>query len=401
VTVSEKNEAQAFKLSVNPGEPLFQQIKADTRSRIQDAAISADALLPEGPYNLWHAGESSRRVKDLVGAFAQFPHLPKMLRRKEILSTLVQGAREGFFVLRAINPDRTARTYWRQEPDEASLRDPSLELVLPEAADLTELGPVLLLPNVLPGLWGADSLAVRAAHDYFAGGRVVQVARQGYEESVTVPKADREVVDSAIVAAVQTGQLWLVAGQASLCGESVPAGLLTDDAVLRSPPPAVSPVELLPDQLPAAWSGETATGSSILEALSQNRAVPLPWPLLRAALDGAFRTRMLERAVDSGPWPCELVDAVRLRVCVPGKVSPPLPPVEVKKPGTLVAEAVLETAQVQDLADRISEIREAAVGHALTLQLRVELSGATKPPPEVVQRLNQLLREVSEELVLK
>jgi hypothetical protein len=111
VTVSEKNEAQAFKLTVNPAEPLFGQIKGDTRSRIQDTAITAEALLPEGPFNLWREGETSRRVKDLVGAFAQFPHLPKMLRRKEILDTLVQGAKEGYFILRCMAPDRTARTF--------------------------------------------------------------------------------------------------------------------------------------------------------------------------------------------------------------------------------------------------------------------------------------------------
>ncbi len=157
VAVSEKNEAQAFKLTVNPAEPLFGQIKADARARIQDTAVSADALLPDGPFNLWRTGETSRRVKDLVGAFAQFPHLPRMLRRKEILETLVQGAREGFFVLRCLAPDRTARTFWRQEPDEEALRDPGLEVVLPEAVELASLPPSLLLPQALPGLWTGDA----------------------------------------------------------------------------------------------------------------------------------------------------------------------------------------------------------------------------------------------------
>ena len=84
VTVSEKNEVQAFKITVG-GEPLFGTIKAESRARIRETAISADALLPGGPYDLWREGETSRRVKDLVGAFAQFPHLPKMLNRSAIL----------------------------------------------------------------------------------------------------------------------------------------------------------------------------------------------------------------------------------------------------------------------------------------------------------------------------
>src|SRR5262245_30810368 len=50
--------------------------------------------------------------------------------------------------------------------------------------------------------------------------------RQGYEEPVTIPKADRGAVEAARSNAVEQGQLWLIAGAASLCGESVPAGLL-------------------------------------------------------------------------------------------------------------------------------------------------------------------------------
>jgi len=58
-TVSEKNEVQALKLGVGP-EPLFATIKADKRVRILETAISAEALLPDGPYNLWQEGETSR-----------------------------------------------------------------------------------------------------------------------------------------------------------------------------------------------------------------------------------------------------------------------------------------------------------------------------------------------------
>jgi len=106
ITVSEKNEVQAFKITVN-GESHFNIIKADKRSRVQDKAIEADALLPEGPYNLWRAGETSRRVKDLAGAFAQLPHLPKMLKASAILDTLADGCEKGTFVLRLTRPDST------------------------------------------------------------------------------------------------------------------------------------------------------------------------------------------------------------------------------------------------------------------------------------------------------
>ncbi|HYT89879.1 MAG TPA: DUF499 domain-containing protein [Gemmataceae bacterium] len=403
VTVSDKNEAQAFKLTVDPSKPLFGQILTDGRSRIQEAAISADALLPEGPYNLWRGGETARRVKDLAGAFAQFPHLPKMLRRKEILDTLVQGARDGFFVLRVTNPDRTARTFWRQEPDEAALRDPSLELVLPEAAELTELPPSLLLPKALPGLWASDEVTVHTMRVYFSGGNVVQVPRQGYEEPLTIPKADRSVVEVALAKAVEQGQLWLIAGMASLCGEAVPVGVLADDGRLQAPLPSLPATEVLPAQLPAVWaSGEVTTVTAIVEGLSQKVGKPLPWPLVRTALNAAFQTRMLERTVDSGPWPCDLAGAAHVRVCVPGKapVEPPIiKPVEVpKKPGVLVAEADLRPSQIQDLADQLGELTKAVVGYDLKLHLRIEVGGVKTVPPELVAKLNAMLAEVAKEM---
>src|SRR5205085_2692305 len=127
-----------------------------------------------------------------------------------------QGAKEGFFVLRCLGADRTARTVWRQEPDEEALRDPALEVVLPEVAELAELSPSLLLPQALPGLWSGDELTISVLLAYFAGGHVVQVPREGYEEPAVIPKADRAVIEKAVGAAVQAGQLWLIAGQASL-----------------------------------------------------------------------------------------------------------------------------------------------------------------------------------------
>ncbi|UJS18027.1 MAG: DUF499 domain-containing protein [Candidatus Jettenia sp.] len=138
VTVSEKNDVHAFKITVTE-DPHFNIIKADSRSRVQDTAITAEALLPHGPYNLWRQGETSRRVKDLAGAFAQLPHLPKMIKTKAILDTLAEGCEQGTFVLRLTRPDSTFRTWWMSRPDENALNDPALELVLPEFAELNEI----------------------------------------------------------------------------------------------------------------------------------------------------------------------------------------------------------------------------------------------------------------------
>jgi hypothetical protein len=403
VTVSDKNEILAYKLTVGT-DPLFNIIKADERVRIQETAVSAEALLPEGPYNLWREGETARRVKDLVGAFAQFPHLPKMLRRKEILETLVQGVREGLFVLRAVRPDRSVRTIWRQEPLETDLKDPGLELVLPEAASLTEIPPDLLIPRVLPGLWPAPEISVSDVIIYFSGGNVVKVSKGIYEEPVTIPKAQREVVEAAVSAVVREGKLWLTSGVASILGEEIPAGIFTDDAVLQAPPHPIPVTNVLPENLPDAWKESESTVLGIAVALSKKVGKTLPWTTIREAVDGAIKTRLLEKTIDSGPWPCDYSGAQNVKVRVPESVSiPPLPPPPVtpRKPGSKVAEAELRPNEIQDLAEIIGELVGAAVGYELTFHLRVELSGEISLPDDVVDRVNQLLEEVTDELKLE
>ena len=317
VTVSDKNEVQAFKITVESGKPLFEQIKADSRSRIQDTPISAEALLPDGPYNLWRAGETSRRVKDLVGAFAQFPHLPKMLNRKAILDTLTGGCVEGMFVLRLTRADRSVKTFWREMPDEIALKDPSLEVLLPEAATLTALSPRLLAPGVLPGLWQTSELTLREIREYFAGGHVVHLPREGYEEPVTIPQAEGEVIEAAVHAAVKEGTLWLTSGPASVFTEDIPAGILTDAALLHAPPQPVSALEVVEQNLPDAWRNGTTTALAVSTALSKKVGKTLPWATVREALDGALRARLLERTPDSGPWPCDYVGAEALKLQVP------------------------------------------------------------------------------------
>ena len=123
-----------------------------------------------GPYDLWREGETTRRVRDLVGAFAQFPHLPKMLNAGAILETLVSGCVDGLFVLRLMRPDRSLRTFWRESPDETALKDPGLEVVLPEAAELASLAPSLLVPTALPNLWPGPEVTVETLRAYFGAG---------------------------------------------------------------------------------------------------------------------------------------------------------------------------------------------------------------------------------------
>ena len=399
VTVGADNEAQAFKISVpETDEPLFSVIKADKRSRIQDTAITAEALLPGGPYDLWHEGDTERRVKDLVGAFAQLPHLPKMLATKAILDTLVSGCVQGGFVLRLVRPDRSFRTWWMATPDEEALKAPALEVVLPEAAELSDLAADLLMPDTLAGLWSGDQIQVKDVMDYFSGSKVIQVPKEGYTEPVTIPKASHEAVEGAIAAAVRSGKLWLLSGPASILGEEIPTGILNDGATLRKRPLAIPATEILSETLPDAWEGKSATALSIATALHQKQEVNLPWTVVRDVIDAALRASFIMLDTDSGPWPCELAGAQNVRLKVPsGPLPPKKEPEKPKRPGFFLAEAELEPNQIQDLGEVIPELLKlkAKANLNVKFRIRLEVGNEAQPPDQaVIDQINELLEGV-------
>ncbi|HSB81979.1 MAG TPA: hypothetical protein VLM91_24630, partial [Candidatus Methylomirabilis sp.] len=407
VTVSEKDEVQAFKITVND-ESHFITIKGDKRSRVQDTAIEAAALLPEGPYNLWRAGETSRRVKDLAGAFAQLPHLPKMLKASAILDTLADGCGQGTFVLRLVRPDGTSRTWWMSRPDENALSDPALELVLPQGAALGELSPALLTPESLPGLWAAAEITVQMVADYFNGGTVVQIERQGYKEPMPIPKAGYAVVEEAISAAVEGGSLWLLSGPASILAEPIPPGVLNPSARLSAPPPAIAPAEILPENLPNAWKDGVASALSIATALSVKMGKTLPWKSVRDVVSAALQARFLEITEGSQAWPCEFPSAQFAKF----KVATGVDRVEIGGqrvtdvgPRTiLVAAGELEPAQVQDLGDIVPKLLEikTKAGTLIRFHVRIEVGdGKSLPSEEIAGEINAMLTRIDEKLKLR
>ncbi len=400
VAVNVGNDVQAFKVAV-AGEPLFTTIKADRRARIQETAVSSEALMPGGPYDLWREGETSRRVKDLVGAFAQFPKLPKMLRRKEILDTVVQGVREGIWVAQVVRPDRSVKMFWRTPIDESALKDSGLEVLFPGAAVLTELAPELLEYRRLPVLWSSEEITVEDMTDYFAGGRTVAVPREGYEDTAVIPKCEVAAVEAAIGAAVERGTLWLTNGPASILGEPIPAGLLTPTAVLQPPPDAVGVEELMKESIPGAWQDGATNALAISAALSAKRGKTLPWCVVRGAIDAAIRARWVELTEGSAPWPGDLAGAQHVVLRVPEDRGPGTHKGEDDElKGLLVAEASLLANGIQDLAEEIPALLKATVGHDLKFRLRVEFGGETRPDAGAVEQVNALLAEVSEELKL-
>lgn len=417
VAFNEQGEPAAFKLPAST-EPLFTQIKADDRARIQETRIDSDALMPGGPYALWRDDDAARWVKDLAGAFAQNPALPRMLDRTAIMDTIAAACQGGTLVLRSARPDRTYRTYWREPVDAAVLEDRQLEAVLPEHATLTGLPPALLAPDALPVLWHGESLPYDALVRYFAGGTVVQVDRGGYEEPFAIPTAGHDVVEEAVRAAIRDGILCLSTSSACFLREEIPAGLLTDDATLAAPPPPINVMDLLPANLPDAWGlpaptghslaetplAEPTTAHAITEALARKAGKPLPWSVVRAAIAGAIQANYLALTPDSAPWPADAANAATVRLCVPAREQPragqPTPPPPPPPPsGAYHARAVLASNEIQNLADAMDELVGASIEHELRFTLEIDVDPPA--PPDVVQRLNDLLAGVSPHLVLR
>lgn len=401
VTLSAQGQPQAFRLTLSDG-PLFETVKASPEARLKDSAIDADTLLPGGPYDLWHAGDTRQRVKVLVNAFAERPDLPKMLRTQAIYDTLADGCAKGTFVLLLTRPDRSVRTWWYTRPDETVMKDKDLELILPEAATLAELDDKLLEPGRLPGLWSGDTLTVQALYDYFRGGQSVNVDKGGFEEPLFIPTVERTVLDATIQQAVTIGRLWLVNEPATVLAEPIPASVLTETAVLREPPPPINILELLPANLPDAWTDGTAIAMTIAAALSQKAGLPLPWKTVRDTIASAVNARYLTA---EGDWPCEYHAAghVKLRERQePPPPPPPSPPVGINE--SVFAQAELELHEIQDLMERLPDLKTISTANQVPLRVVVKIElgdGKTQVPADLVKQIDALLKTVKDEWQIK
>ena len=397
VTVNERNEVQAFKLPAGAG-PLFPAVKNDERTRVKETAVDAEALLPDGPYDLWRDDDDARRVTDLVGAFARYPRLPKLLHPDVLLDTVLQGVERGLFVARLVRPDGTARTWWREAVDPEARRDPQLEVVLPGKCELDALAASLLAPAVLPELWKDGTVTMAALRDYFAGGRTVRIPREGYDETRAVPRCGEPALLEAVREAVEQGGVWLTNGPASVWREQIPYGVLDDAAVLHPPPDPVPAQALSADALPGAWRGGETNGAALAQALSQSRRTTLPWSLVREGIRTGVESRWLEVAEGSAAVGCAYDQAGQLRLKRPAAAAAPPPPTVPPVTGTL-----LEDSQIQDLAELLPKLLEASAGNDLRFRVAVVLNedGGGNVPDDMRATLNELLAAVSADLKIE
>ena len=270
---------------------------------------------------------------------------------------------------------------------------------------MSELDPKVLTPDVLPGLWANESVAVADIVAYFTGGRTVEVQRDGYKEPVAIPACSRAAVEEAISEAVQQGIVWLVNGPASFQGEPVPPGVLTDAAELRSPLRPLSVDRLTKDALPEAWMDGQTNALALSAALSVQLGAPAPWSILQRAIDDALGARWLALDAGSGPWPCDAVGAAAVLLKEPDAAATdgihdggglgPIPK------GARSGAADLEPNELQDLVDALPDVITAAAGVPLRLHVRITLGDGEDVPSESVTSVNEIIGSVKPALCLK
>ena len=398
VTVNEQNEVHAFKLAAGAG-ALFPTIKNDERARIKETAVDAEALLPDGPYDLWRGDEDARRVSDLAGAFARLPRLPKLLRPKILLDTVMQGVERGLMAAKLSRPDGSARTWWRAAVDTEARDDPQLEVVLPDKAELNYLPEGLLALGVLPALWIGAELTLRQLKEYFAGGRAVRVPREGYEETQVVPRCPDKAIEDAVHDAVERGTVWLTNGPTSVWKEPIPYGALGDEAVLHPKPDPILVHELVADSLPGAWRDGKTNGVALAQALSQARGRTLPWGLVRESIKAGVESRWLAVAEGSVAVGCGYDEAGQLRLERPADVAGSDPP----RPAPPVTSALLEGSQIQDLAELVPRLLETSAGNELRFRVSAVLKAGAEGQvsKDLRAALDDLLATVADDLKME
>ncbi len=439
------------RITRSPESP-FERVKTFLvkEERLLTTSLDPDLLTPDSYLGLWRADETSKPVQGLYGMFANLPRLPRLLGRGVFVETLQRGVREGRIVLRAVRPDGSQYTYWRESPPDEDLLKKDLEIVPIEYAELHNLSPELLRPDQLPGLWQSNnaSITVGAIREFFGGDDVPKLA-------------SGEILFDAVKSTIQLGLLMARRQNRAYCKEAIPDAELNDDLELLAPLQPISGAELSQNTLPEAWEGETSSVGKVMGALAASKGMPIPWGLIVDAINDGLSKNLFEITKGSPmqPWTVDDADKIGLQVSqtpvaiestdftevmkqsfggsgqptlrlikekleskkgisIPDDVfrnavqkavdheiitlvdplTDDLYQVRVKQPPWIGhAESNLTETEIQDLTGTIGDLFE--IAPELDFKFRISITAEGEPPSdEVLEQINEVLRKVTEQL---
>jgi hypothetical protein len=381
------------------GQTLLDTLKQEKDLRIFDQRIDASAIMPGGLYPVWPAGVDYVVVGDLYQEFGRQPALPKLLRAKTVLNTIEDAVKRGLLALRVPRADGSEIWFWKSGIDVVDW-DHAGEAWLPDKATLNTLSAGAVAPDALPGLWPGDGTGVKlsAMFSWFDGSHhFEEVSEPGYPpEMRAIPKADFTVVKTAVSRAIEQGALWMVFGNESVYLEKPTDLQLDPDATLHTPPRQLAAIDLLPGNLPAAWTQETDPGTTVEKIYAALKAKEgNPWPAKKfvETVNAALGQGFMRRASGTGAISDLGQDgSVALIVKSDQPVSPepkPEPVISGGRRGT--SSAKLSVSELQDFADHVSEVMKALAGSEPEIEVRVTIQGKQSVD---LEGANQILESI-------
>ena len=254
-----------------------------------------------------------------------------------------------------------------------------------------------MLPESLPGVWPADGsgLKLKDLCAYFDGAHTFE---ERYDETNVeqrpIPKAVPQVVQSVLSDAVKERRLWLVFGTDSLFGEAPTTLQLDGEATIYPPPEPLAVADLLPPNLPAAWTKDAeprTTPASLYAAVKAARGKPWPEALFLSTVNAAVGQGYFVRAEGTGPLSSLQHDGDVPLVIRHGEAGDRR--AVAHPPGRKFSNSVtLDVGEVQSLADEISDLVSALAGMEPEIEVRVSIK---TQPSQDYSTANNILQSVN------
>ncbi len=455
VAVDEDGDIRTRLLPPGPESP-FERVKTFLmeEERLLITALDPDLLTPDSYFALWGEDETAKPVQGLHRMFASLPRLPRLLNRQVFVDTLRRGVTEGQIVLRTVRPDGSQHTYWREAPaaDEAYWKK-ELEIVPIEHAELQNLTPEFLCPGQLPGIWQGENVptTVAAIREFFNGNEAPKLAsdkvlldaiQAAVQNGLLMARGDskaylKEVMPDAEI----TDDLELLAPLVPISGSELSHKALPDawenetsyvsklmdalatrkgspipwpviiDAVnealaknlfeftnkaakwpcdaaeadrvglrVSQAPVTIEPSDIIGTDVESAWESGQPTLALIKKTLEAKRGVSIPDDVFRYAVESAIKNGIIASDDESLT---ETDGFYKIRVRQPAWMCH--------------AESHLTEIEIQDLAETVSHL--ATIAPELDFKFRIAITAeGESPSTEVLEKINEALRRVTEQL---